>query len=132
MPLPVKSVVGSFSGTSADDGIIACPFRSMKARYFARISFPDICLKYYSNHSFEYRTRVVSTICGKTAETYRVETNEQRDHVMRQKCGYYTRNYKLWRDGNKKAVTDGNCFVIELFLKSAGPRRLRTVFRNDL
>lgn len=40
MPDPVKSVVGSFSGTSDVDGIMAwlCGEREKKSRYLARIS----------------------------------------------------------------------------------------------
>ncbi len=38
MPLLVKSVVGSFSGTMGADGIIACPRFAKKSRYRFRTS----------------------------------------------------------------------------------------------
>src|SRR3989344_2255262 len=42
IPLPVKSVVGSFSGTVGEDGIIACPRSLKNSKYFSRISFMPI------------------------------------------------------------------------------------------
>src|SRR3989344_4065341 len=45
MPLPVKSVVGSFCGTSGAEGITECPLSLKNSRYFVRISLMFIPLK---------------------------------------------------------------------------------------
>src|SRR3989344_1976505 len=45
MPLPVKSVVGSFCGTIGALGMMVCPRALKNSRYFVRISLIVICIK---------------------------------------------------------------------------------------